>query len=610
METNAIAGLRRYLSENGYHAMIIPSGDSHFGEYTQDRFMIIPRLCGFDGSAGTLVVTNDRAAMWTDSRYFEQAEKQMSGSGVQLMRLKMPGTPSLAEWIMEGAPENAVVVFDGSLFSQAETDSLYAEMSVFGSAVLQPVEDPFDSIIPERPGMEFHKVSSMPVSVSGMSASDKRRNLISGLQKALPQARGCRLCYFTQLCDEVAWLTNLRGSDIMYNPVFMSYAVASAERTDVFACRDSFSQDLLSELESESVYVHPYGEIADFLASLDRDGVYVVAQATRISVVFSRLFASFRKASFVADPVQCGSLSLMKGVKNEVEIKGFRIANEKDALAWLRFLKYIDDNCASGTLDEYSLACKLISIRKELWPDDYVSESFAPIVAFGANAALAHYEPDAEHSSVVGCGNFLLVDTGAQYLCGTTDVTRTIPVGEVTAEQRMDYALILKGMADLSMAVFRAGTTGHQLDILARGPLCSVHKIFMHGTGHGIGHYLNVHEGPQSIRMENNPVALQPGMVTSNEPAVYVPGKYGIRIENTILCCKSASNAFGDFYGFETLNLVPIETSFVREELRRICSPVELEWIDGYNRKVYETLLPVLSEQEAEWFRNKYLDFK
>lgn len=601
----SIDKIKDLLMKEGLYAMVIPSTDPHFNEYTPEHYRLLEMLSGFSGSAGTLIVTLGQSALWTDSRYFQQAEKQLEGSGIDLMRMKMPGVPQTGEWLLSVCPDNAVVGIDGDLFSIAEYEKMFSELcgGKGKKLELRVTKDIFEGI-EGRPAVEFRPVEEMPLEIAGEDPASKRRRLFGLLRsKGAADTDGKRLCYFTQSCDEIAWLSNLRGRDIEYNPVFLSYAIVFEDSMDLFVNEDSFSGQARAAAESNNIRLHPYGSLCGFISSNCGDCL-VAASFSSLSVNKYRYFEKYA-SGVLPDPLACGCAAMLKSIKNPIEIEGFRRANMNDGVAWIKFLKYVDQNHFSGKIDEYGLSLKLQEIRKEVSPD-YVGESFAPIVAFGQNAALPHYEPEKESPSVVGHNNFLLIDAGAHYKYGTTDVTRTLCIGEVPYEWRKDYALTLKGMIRLSMAVFKSGTTGAQLDILARGPICSAAKIYMHGTGHGIGHYLNVHEGPQSIRMEYNPVPLEAGMVTSNEPSVYVPGSYGIRIENTILCRDYAKDSTADYLSFETLNYVPIEYGFVRDILSEILSAEEMKWLEDYNKSVCLMLEPMLSSEEAEWMRNKY----
>lgn len=548
----AIISLRTLMERKGISAMIIPSNDPHFGEYIPDHYKCREWLSCFTGSAGTLVVTGHSAALWTDSRYFVQADKELAGTGILLMKLKIAGTPSIPEWIKSELPEGGTVAIDEDLFT-------YSEYKGYQSALdplkVEMISDPFDEIWEGRPSLEFHSVECMPESVSGESVISKRERLCAALGVGTPFA------YVVTALDEIAWLCNIRGCDVEYNPLVIAYAIVTTDKITLFGCVDMFPEQVKSYLRSQNVEIVGYSSFTDTLKGLGDDVVKIFSsdQATAKNYMAA-------SPNILPDPTTGGTLNLMKAKKNSVELDGFRRACAEDAKAWKKLLEYLRVNIVEkdpqeyilNPLTEYDIAEKLIEFRKE--SEDYRGESFEPIVAYAANGALPHYTATKESCSVIRQRGFLLIDSGAQYTYGTTDTTRTIPMGPLTQEEMEDYTAVLKGMTDLSMARFPQGTRGAQLDILARGPLFSRGKKYLHGTGHGIGHYLCVHEGPQSIRMEENPVHLYPGMVLSNEPAVYVEGSHGIRIENTIVVSPWKVGDDGEYYEFETITQIPIST--------------------------------------------------
>ena len=548
----AIISLRTLMERKGISAMIIPSNDPHFGEYIPDHYKCREWLSCFTGSAGTLVVTGQSAALWTDSRYFVQADKELAGTGILLMKLKIAGTPSIPEWIKSELPEGGTVAIDEDLFTYSEYKGY---LSALDPLKVEMISDPFDEIWEGRPSLEFHSVECMPESVSGESVISKRERLCEALGVGTPFA------YVVTALDEIAWLCNIRGCDVEYNPLVIAYAIVTTDKITLFGCVDMFPEQVKSYLRSQNVEIVGYSSFTDTLKGLGDDVVKIFSsdQATAKNYMAAG-------PNILPDPTTGGTLNLMKAKKNSVELDGFRRACAEDAKAWKKLLEYLRVNIVEkdpqeyilNPLTEYDIAEKLIEFRKE--SEDYRGESFEPIVAYAANGALPHYTATKESCSVIRQRGFLLIDSGAQYTYGTTDTTRTIPMGPLTQEEMEDYTAVLKGMTDLSMARFPQGTRGAQLDILARGPLFSRGKKYLHGTGHGIGHYLCVHEGPQSIRMEENPVHLYPGMVLSNEPAVYVEGSHGIRIENTIVVSPWKVGDDGEYYEFETITQIPIST--------------------------------------------------
>lgn len=586
-----LARVRAYLSADRADAIIVPSNDPHFGEYVQKHFCIRAMLSGFDGSAGTLVLTLSEAALWTDSRYFIQAEAQLQGTGIDLMKIGVEGVPDIVSWLNARFDDGCRILLDGALISAAE----YASYNKKLNARVVGIADPFDEILSEREPLYFETVILHPESFSGLSVAAKREMVFSGDPADL------RICRILTRCDDIMWLCNIRGSDIDYNPVALSYALVFSDKILLFACKEAFEEAALEYLASQQVEILPYASFYDVCGEMASDeSIHFLSPASSTSMRLESIFADSRHFGYESRSE--GEVAYRKSIKNPVELEGFCKANLLDGIAWCRILKYIEDNIETGTLNEYSIAQQLIEYRGE--SPDYRGESFEPIVAFNANAASAHYSANSdEEAAVVTAQGFLLMDTGAQYPFGTTDTTRTIPLSELTPDQIADYTAVLKGMIQLSMASFIKGTTGYQLDILARQPLLSLGRLFFHGTGHGIGHYLCVHEGPQNIRMDRDSgVALLPGMVQSNEPAIYIEGEYGIRTENVLVVEPFTENEFGTFYRFETLTLVPIATSCIdREQLGDECA----QWLNNYHRRVYEKIAPHLNDEEAIWLKNK-----
>lgn len=568
----AIEDLRNYLREQDCSAIIIPSNDPHFGEYIPDHYKSRAWISGFDGSAGTVVITLDKAALWTDSRYFIAAASALEGSSIELMKMGIEGTPTISQWLKSVLDEDSIVAVDEDLFTYSEYQKLVDELS---PCTVTMVEDPFSSIWKDRPLLEFNDIMLLEEKYAGESVSSKLERFRETLDYPLPYA------YIITELDEIAWLFNIRGKDIEYNPVVLSYAVILPEKAVLFLRQDRLPDKAMSYLNSQGVEVEDYEQFTSYLRSLPKNHIRIFSRnritAKNYFAALENVYETPQFSSVQPDPVEGGAINMMKARKNPVELEGFRKAYEQDAIAWRKLLDYISENKDKG-ITEYQVALKLIEFRSEC--PDYMGESFALIVAYASNAAIVHYEPSESSSRVIEPKGMLLIDTGAHYLYGTTDTTRTIPLGELTQEEKDDYTLVLKGMVDLSMARFLKGTRGAQLDILARGPVMTRAKVYLHGTGHGIGHFLNVHEGPQSIRKEDNPVPLMPGMVMSNEPGVYVEGRYGIRHENTIVVSEFVKTDMAEFYQFETLTKVPFDLSVVN---RRMLSDEEMDWLEAFN---------------------------
>ncbi|HON54644.1 MAG TPA: aminopeptidase P family N-terminal domain-containing protein, partial [Bacteroidales bacterium] len=479
MATYKLDLLRKAMKEQNVSAIIVPMADPHFGEYTQEHYKCIKWLSGFDGSAGTIVVTMKDAALWTDSRYFLQATIQLANSGIELQRLKMPGTESIEVWLKGRlqARERVGVVKD--LFSFSEFSSLKSELVPLD---LIEIEDIFQNIWKSRPAVEFYSIDQLDDIYAGESISSKHSRVVEEIREEGD------FIYILSTCDDIAWLFNIRGKDIKYNPVPFSYAAITREQLYLFVKNGTVCEELYKKLTNEGVSIREYDDFEQFLLNYSANAVRI-APPDKISLR-KYTISLLSGATFKSDTLRGGIVANLKAVKNPTEINGFRKAMILDGVAWVKYLRYIEKRLqdVDNPLGEWEAAGMIGRFRAE--SDLYVGESFAPIVAFGHNAALPHYEPSEEIQSIIAKDNFLLTDTGGQYICGTTDTTRTIAIGEITEEQKRDYTLVLAGMIDLAMAKFPTGTRGAQLDILARGKVFSVGKIYLHGTGHGVGHYL------------------------------------------------------------------------------------------------------------------------
>lgn len=548
---DALLSLREYLRNEAYAATVVPTADPHAGEYLPSRYACREWLSGFTGSAGTLVVTLEEAALWTDSRYFEQAEQQLAGSGIELMRMKMPGTPSITEWLQARLDEDDTVVLDAELYQHTEYVAMEEAMP---PGCVVAIEGLFDEVWKERPALDFHALIALPTSITGESTRSKCQRLRERLEMGLPYV------YLITACDEVAWLCNIRGTDIPYNPVALAYAALTPDQLLLFVDRSSVGEQVHQHLIDEGVELRSYQDFAAYLRSISQTTVRIFS-GNRISELHYQAALNHipdhpLTPVVLSDPQQGGVLARLKAQKNEVELAGFRKAFEEDAKAWSKLLQWIEQEIDGGQLTEYTVAQQLIAFRKE--SPDYRGESFTPIIAFGPHGAMPHYHCSSpEEAAPIVRGDFLLMDTGAHYVYGTTDTTRTIHTGNPTAEEVADYTAVLKGMLQLSDARFLKGTRGASLDILARGEVFKRGHAYLHGTSHGIGHYLCVHEGPQSIRMEENPVPLEVGNVLSNEPAIYLTGRYGIRLENALIVKEDEKE--NTFCRFETLTKVPFD---------------------------------------------------
>ncbi|MBW4728343.1 aminopeptidase P family protein [Prevotella melaninogenica] len=585
-----VGRLRSWMKENGFTAFVFPSSDPHNSEYVADHWKSREWISGFSGSAGTAVVTLEHAALWTDSRYFIAAEKELNGTGFQLMKLRMEGTPSVSEWLASelSTYEKAVVGQDGNVNSFAEVAAMEQELATKGNITVQTDADPMAELWTDRPVIPDNMVSLHPLEYSGESTSSK----VSRVRKQLLDC-GADGLLVTAL-DEIAWVLNLRGSDVHCNPVFVSYLLISPENITLYINNVKLPDDVKAYLMSEHIDVQAYESVVEGLRLYVGKSLLVDMSSTNYSLATA---VSFEKVCSGVSPI-----ASMKAVKNKVEQDGFRAAMLRDGVAVVKFLAWLKSAVEAGGQTEISLDERLTALRAE--QPKFKGISFDTIVGYEAHGAIVHYEATPETDIPVQPHGLVLIDSGAQYLDGTTDITRTIALGELSEEQCRVYTLVLKGHIQLDMCRFPAGACGSQIDALARAPMWREGYNYMHGTGHGVGSYLNVHEGPHQIRMEWRPTPLQAGMTVTNEPGIYLEGKFGVRIENTLLIVPAESTAFGDFLKFETLTLAPIDTAPIVLEM---LSTEEREWLNNYHRRVYERLSPYLEGNEKEWLRKATL---
>jgi peptidase, M24 family len=585
-----VGRLRSWMNENGFTAFVFPSSDPHNSEYVADHWKSREWISGFSGSAGTAVVTLEHAALWTDSRYFIAAEKELNGTGFQLMKLRVEGTPSVSEWLASelSTYEKAVVGLDGNVNSFAEVAAMEQELATKGNITVRTDADPMAELWTDRPVIPDNMVSLHPLEYSGESTSSK----VSRVRKHLLDC-GADGLLVTAL-DEIAWVLNLRGSDVHCNPVFVSYLLISPENITLYINNVKLPDDVKAYLMSEHIDVQAYESVVEGLRLYAGKSLLVDMSSTNYSLATA---VPFEKVCSGVSPI-----ASMKAVKNKVEQDGFRAAMLRDGVAVVKFLAWLKSAVEAGGQTEISLDERLTALRAE--QPKFKGISFDTIVGYEAHGAIVHYEATPETDIPVQPHGLVLIDSGAQYLDGTTDITRTIALGELSEEQRRVYTLVLKGHIQLDRCRFPAGACGSQIDALARAPMWREGYNYMHGTGHGVGSYLNVHEGPHQIRMEWRPAPLQAGMTVTNEPGIYLEGKFGVRIENTLLIVPAESTAFGDFLKFETLTLAPIDTTPIVLEM---LSTEEREWLNNYHHRVYESLSPYLEGNEKEWLRKATL---
>lgn len=580
-----LEALRDLMRSKHIDAVIIPGTDPHQSEYPSEHWKFRDYVSGFTGSNGTAVVTLDDAGLWTDSRYFLQAAEQLEGSGFTLRKENIPGEPTVLEWLGEVLDEDAVVGVDGRLFSLIEANRIEMFCAQNGF-MFAPDFRAAEAIWTDRPARPMNPAFVHDEALAGEDVDSKISRVVDALDAA--DADGLLI---TAL-DEIAWLLNLRGSDVDYTPVVIAFAYVSEDERVLFIDSEKVTSEVKDHLKKYSVKIKDYDDIEKFLGKISSTAT-VMVDPNRVSDALGQ--AMICNKTYMASPVIA-----LKGVKNECQIAGFRQAMLYDGAAMVRMMMWLEQNVANG-ITEMDVDRRLQQERAA-----YASnrgDSFHMIAGYKDHGAIVHYEATDESAYTLAPEGLLLIDTGGQYLEGTTDITRTISLGNPTAAEKHDYTLILKGHLALARAVFPKGTMGVQLDVLARGPLWNEGMTYLHGTGHGVGHFLGCHEGPQSIRMEANPTPLELGMVTSNEPGIYKTGEYGIRTENLLLCVPACSNEeWGEFYKFESLTLFPYDTTLMDMDM---LSREEVKQINDYHAMVCERLRPLLSADEAQWLEQK-----
>lgn len=585
-----LEAIRAEMRRVGVDAVIIPGTDPHQSEYICDYWKVRDWVSGFTGSNGTAVITADEAALWTDSRYFLQAEEQLQGSGFEMHRENGPNPDTKEEWLAQVLGEDAIIAVDGRLFSARQVGELELYCGNNGFRLATDFA-PADKVWTDRPARPSGKAYVHAMEYAGESVESKLQRVLQAVERYDAQAM------LVASLDSIAWILNLRGSDVDFTPVVISYLFVSEQETVLFVDEDKITGEVASHLKSAGVKVKDYESVVEYLGKV-RQSVDVLIDADEVNDTLASAIAS---KIYAPNPIK-----MLKGVKNEVQIGGFRNAMERDGAALVRIFMWLEKMAPTGTITEMDVARMAIEERKK--EELYMDESFGMIAGYGAHGAIVHYEPEDATAATLRGEGLLLVDTGAQYLDGTTDITRTVSLGNPTDAERHDYTLVLKGHLALGNAVFPEHTRGVQLDVLARQFLWKEHMTFFHGTGHGVGHFLSVHEGPQSIRTNENPVELVPGMVTSNEPGLYKTGEYGIRIENCVLTVNDVvSDEFGGFMKFENLTLFPYDLNLID---RSMLTDVEVAEINEYHAMVRERLSKHLTAEECAWLEEKTKELK
>lgn len=580
-----LEALRDLMRSKHIDAVIIPGTDPHQSEYPSEHWKFRDYVSGFTGSNGTAVVTLDDAGLWTDSRYFLQAADQLEGSGFTLHKENIPGEPTVLEWLGEVLDEDAVVGVDGRLFSLIEANRIEMFCAQNGF-MFAPDFRAAEAIWTDRPARPMNPAFVHDEALAGEDVDSKISRVVDALDAA--DADGLLI---TAL-DEIAWLLNLRGSDVDYTPVVIAFAYVSEDERVLFIDSEKVTSEVKAHLKKYGVKIKDYDDIEKFLGKISSTAT-VMVDPNRVSDALGQ--AMICNKTYMASPVIA-----LKGVKNESQIAGFRQAMLYDGAAMVRMMMWLEQNVANGITEMDVDRC--LQQERAAYASNR-GDSFHMIAGYKDHGAIVHYEATDESAYTLAPEGLLLIDTGGQYLEGTTDITRTISLGNPTAAEKHDYTLILKGHLALARAVFPKGTMGVQLDVLARGPLWNEGMTYLHGTGHGVGHFLGCHEGPQSIRMEANPTPLELGMVTSNEPGIYKTGEYGIRTENLLLCVPACSNEqWGEFYKFESLTLFPYDTTLMDMDM---LSREEVKQINDYHAMVCERLRPLLNADEAQWLEQK-----
>ena len=584
-----ITSLRTWLQARGLSAFIFPSTDPHCGEYVPDHWKTREWISGFNGSAGTAVVTLDDAALWTDSRYFLAAEEQLKGTPFRLMKERLPETPGIAQWLGTVLPKGSTVGIDGRVNTVGSIQQLQQDLQ-FEGLQLATGDDPAEEIWTDRPELPLHPIEIHPIEYAGEESRSKIERLRAQL-RAL-HADGIVV---TQL-DEIAWLTNLRGSDVHCCPLFVSYMTVTLTEATLFIDRRKVTAEVAEYLKQQGIALKDYTQVAC------PSGTIVIDPSTCNYRLIEGVEGRPESPRIIA---HTSLIAPMKAVKNETEIAGYRRAMLRDGVALVKFLRWLRPAVEAGGQTEISIDRKLTALRAE--QPLFRGLSFDTIAGYGPHGAIVHYEATPETDVPLEPRGLLLLDSGAQYRDGTTDITRTIALGPLTEEERTDYTLVLKGHIRLALAKFPTGSSGTQLDVLARYAMWQHGLNFLHGTGHGVGSYLNVHEGPHQIRMNYMPAPLVAGMTVTNEPGIYKAGRHGVRTENTQLIVHHTDGEYGEFLRFDPLTLCPIDTAPIRREMM---ADDEIEWLNNYHERVFRELSPLLNEEEKAWLREATRELK
>lgn len=578
--------LRKEMKQRGLDAYIIPSSDAHQSEYVADHWRSRAWISDFTGSAGTFVITMEESGVWTDGRYFIQAEKQLSASEIKLFKMKQPNVPTYTEWLNEVLTKGACVGVDSSVFSWAEIKDMKKQFNM-KNIKINGEYDLVDIIWRDRPQIPTSEVFTLDTKYCGKSASEKLSMVREYMNKKQADY------YLLSSLDDIAWLFNIRGNDVRNNPVVISYVLISQENAFLFVDNRKINEDVSNELRKNGVYVREYFEIEEALKNLEiKKSIYIDPNKVSLKL-------------YEAIPSECLKIedkditTMMKAVKNHVEIENLKKCHVKDGVVMVKFLYWLKENVENGKITEITAAEKLKNLRANA--DKFIETSFDTIAAYKEHAAMMHYSATEDSDVILKKEGMFLVDSGGQYLDGTTDITRTIVLGHLTEEERHDFTLVLRSHIALSSLKFLYGSTGSNLDVIARQPIWEEGMDYKCGTGHGVGFLLNVHEGPHRLSPDLNPTPFEAGMIITNEPGIYKENKHGIRTENELLVIKDEETEFGQFMRFEPITRCPIDLEGIDASM---LSTKEKNWLNNYHKKVYEDLYPYLDEQESEWLKN------
>ncbi|QQS97209.1 aminopeptidase P family protein [Sphingobacterium spiritivorum] len=581
-----LAAIRGLMKEQGIDGYIIPSSDPHISEYLPERYKCIAWASGFTGSAGTLAITQDFAGLWTDSRYFVQADEQLAGTGFELVKLKVQGSAEYADWMAEKLPSAATVAFDGNLASLQVAQAVQQTLEPLGIRV-NGQADLLSPLWTDRPSLPLAPAYLLEEEITGQSTASK----LEAVRKALKKNRA--EYHLVSSLDDLAWLFNIRGQDVPCNPVVLGFALISSSKATLFIEPSKLNEAAVSSLAQSGVEVRSYEEIFSAIDSLTDTTILIDPKRTCFAV-YDRIPDTVKIIE------KLNPSTALKAIKNNTEIAHTRQTMINDGVAMTKFFKWVEENIASGMLTELSIADKLRGFREA--QEGFVDVSFNTIAGYLEHGALPHYSATEKSSSTLEAKGLLLVDSGGQYKTGTTDITRVISLGQITQEEKEDYTIVLKGTIEGSQAIFPVGTRGYQIDAITRRPIWQTLRNYGHGTGHGVGFFLNVHEGPQTFNPSNIDVPVDPGTITSIEPGLYRVGKHGIRIENLVLTKSLESSEFGDFLNFETLTICYIATDLIEKSL---LDQSHIDWLNQYNQWVYAQVSPRLAEEEKVWLAEK-----